>query len=85
MSEPLLALLIAGIALPAAVIGWARAWHWHQSYRGALELYRSIPRQPERTPHQRGAETAKQRRIEAMRAHRMALERDIQSKKEGAA
>jgi len=67
----------ATLATVAAVIAVLRAWHWRRSYTQALELYRSLPRASERTPHQRGAETRRRRELAAKRAHREALERSM--------
>lgn len=67
-------LVLAG----AALVGWQQAYHWRRSYAQALELFRSLPKAPEKTPHQRGAETRKRRTIEAMRERRLAMEAAIQ-------
>lgn len=67
----------AAVASAAAALGWAWALHWRRSYLGALQLYRSLPKPPEKTPHQRGAETRKRRTVEAMRERRLAMERAI--------
>lgn len=66
-------LVLAG----AALVGWQQAYHWRRSYAQALELFRSLPRAPEKTPHQRGAETRKRRELERLKAHREAMQRSI--------
>lgn len=69
---PLL-ILWALAATACAAIGWARAWRRRRDYLAALALFRSLPRPVDKTPHQRGAETAKAKRLAASKAHRMAL------------
>lgn len=67
----------------AALVGWQRALHWRRSYREALELYRGLPKPPAKTPHQRGAETRKQRERERLRRHREDMQRSIEEAARG--
>lgn len=60
-----------------AIVGWLRAWYWHRSYRAALRLFAQLPKAPERTPHQRGAETRKARELARKRAHREDMQRSM--------
>ncbi len=73
----------AALATLAAVIAAWRARAWRRAYQGALGLYCSLPQPQERTPHQRGAETARARRLERMRAHRTALEASMTERVNG--
>jgi len=72
VSWPGLRTLLTAVLLGWAVCATVAGLHWMRSYRQALELSR--PQPPEKTPHQRGAETRKRRTVEAMRERRMAME-----------
>jgi hypothetical protein len=71
------------------VTGWAlacaymlKARKWEISYRGALRQYEgllSAAKAP--TPHQKAAETKRRKRIDEMRAKRLAMEADISRRK----
>lgn len=78
--DPIAIGLVAGWALAAVV--W---WKWRRmrrSYQKSLEAFATLlvestaaPKGP--TPHQKAAETKKQKRLAEMRAHREAMLLDI--------
>ncbi len=72
-------LILAG----AALVGWQQAYRWRRSYVQALELFRSLPKPPAKTPHQRGAETRKRRELERLKTHREAMQRSIEEAARG--
>lgn len=74
------ALILWALAATAcAVAGWARASQRRRDYLAALALFGSLPRPVDKTPHQRGAETAKAKRLAASKAHRLALRSSMEN------
>jgi hypothetical protein len=74
----MMALVIyAVLATAAAVHGWASAWQWRVWAREADAEALARKRAP--TPHQRGAETARAKRLAASKAHRMALRASMET------
>lgn len=83
--------IYAACATAAAAWAWLKAHRRHRDYlaaTGAMLLLLAATAQkpkPEKSPHQRAAETRAKRRLEEQRAHRIAFAARIAAEKAGQA
>jgi hypothetical protein len=84
--------LVIPFLIGFSVTGWALACgfmldrnKWHSRYLASRAGYRNllidIQRPLAKTPHQKAAETRRQRELERKRKHRLAMQADVERRK----